>query len=107
MAVTEEGRDGGEAAGFVTGLSTDLAGQMQDFYYVIVSADGKGYWTQVASGEVYTTATEPVSAVADVTSLLSGDYTAWSTGPTPVPEPTSGLLIVLGMAGLMLRRRHA
>ena len=109
-AVTEEGRDGGEAAGFVTGLSADLAGQMQDFYFVIVNKDGTGYWTQAASGEIYTTATEPVSAVADVTELLaSTPATAWSTGPgpEPVPEPTSAMLLLLGVAGLALRRKQA
>ena len=35
----------------------------------------------------------------------------WATmsaaGPTPIPEPTSGFLMLLGMAGLALRRRRA
>ena len=31
--------------------------------------------------------------------------TAWSTAA--VPEPTSGLLILLGMAGLALKRKRA
>ena len=31
--------------------------------------------------------------------------TGWST--TSVPEPTSGLLLLLGMAGLALKRKHA
>ena len=38
----------------------------------------------------------------------SGDFStlpAWQ--PTAVPEPTSGLLMLLGMAGLALRRRRA
>ena len=37
-------------------------------------------------------------------------YSALSSGPTPpapIPEPTSGLLVVLGLAGLALRRRRA
>ena len=33
---------------------------------------------------------------------------AWTpVGGSPVPEPTSGLLMILGMAGLALRRRRA
>ena len=37
------------------------------------------------------------------------DYTANTTppGPGPIPEPTSGLLLLLGVAGLALRRRRA
>lgn len=36
----------------------------------------------------------------------AGGATAW-TSTAPVPEPTSGLLLLLGMAGLALRRKHA
>ena len=107
-AAIEEGRDGGEAFGTVYGFSDSDAGQMQNFYYVIVNKEGTGYWTQAASGEIYTIAAEPVSAVADVTELLaSTPATLWSTGPTPVPEPTSGLMLILGMAGLALKRKRA
>ena len=30
-----------------------------------------------------------------------------SSGPDPIPEPTSGLLLLLGMAGLALKRKRA
>ena len=40
--------------------------------------------------------------------LYTGDVSTWSTVSTAtVPEPTSGLLMLLGMAGLALRRRRA
>ena len=34
---------------------------------------------------------------------MSGDYLPWTTA---VPEPTSGLLLLLGLAGLALRRKR-
>ena len=46
---------------------------------------------------------------ANMSQFLLGNTSAaapaWSTGA--VPEPTSGLLVLLGMAGLALRRRRA
>ena len=39
--------------------------------------------------------------------LSSASWTAVGGGSSPVPEPTSGLLLVLGMAGLALRRKRA
>ena len=82
-------------------------------YAVIVSADGLGYYSVAGSGEVYTTATTPATATIDTSTALAGDYTPFKTepppGPTPggIPEPTSGLLLVLGGAMLALRRRRA
>ena len=40
-------------------------------------------------------------------SMASASWTAVSTGPKPIPEPTSGLLVLLGFAGLALRRKRA
>ena len=40
--------------------------------------------------------------------LYTGDVSTWSTVSTAtVPEPTSGLLMLLGMAGLALKRKRA
>ena len=86
------------------GISDDDQG-MQTVYAVIVSKDGKGYWTVEGSGEVYTTATSPVTAAIDAKTAITGAYTAWA-GADPTPEPTSGLLLLLGVAGLALRRKQ-
>ena len=37
----------------------------------------------------------------------AGYYTPGTPEPTPTPEPTSGLLMLVGLAGLALRRRRA
>lgn len=36
-----------------------------------------------------------------------GTITSWTSAASAVPEPTSGLLLLLGIAGLALRRKHA
>ena len=92
------------ATGMATGIDDGDAG-MKTVYAVVVSKDGKGYWTAETQGEVYTTALEPVEAKFDFKTIVAGAYTPWA-GSEPVPEPTSGLLLLLGVAGLALRRKQ-
>ena len=73
-----------------------------DLYYTATVTDGQGkQW-------VLTTDTEhdvfQVKSKGDL-SFNSGAPSTWSTAA--VPEPTSGLLLLLGVAGLALRRRRA
>ena len=104
--ILEEGFFGTSTEGAVNGIDNNLDGQTQNFTYVIVNGDKSGYWTQNSSAEIYTTSTSPVGSSEDAWTLVSGTAaTAWSTGPTPVPEPTSGLMLILGMAGLALKRK--
>lgn len=82
------------------------------FYYVIVSADKLSYAVSDiydGSSFVYDTSAEPpevAPSVAPVFAANSVSYTAFSGGGD-VPEPTSAMLLLLGMAGLALRRKVA
>ena len=103
------------AGGTVVGLEAAAPGEtkMQDFYYVIVSDDGKGYWASgKQSAQVYTTETTHTDSNVAASTFKTGSYTAWSTGggggggSGGVPEPTSGLLLLVGGAMLALRRKQ-
>ena len=83
------------------------------FYAVLVSADGKQWATTTAfaPGETYISAgQDPEKSTFEVAGF--GAFQDWKSGPGPgptpvIPEPTSGLLLLLGVAGLALRRRRA
>ena len=86
-----------------TTFSSDAftAGQSYDFFFVI--EDGKSTFTSVVKN---------VDAQADATANIAFGNMAtqtqnaanWTTAD--VPEPTSGLLLLLGVAGLALRRKQ-
>ena len=52
------------------------------------------------------TATSPTGLAKFVGGGASGTPVTWSE-PSAIPEPTTGLLVLLGVAGLALRRRRA
>ena len=64
------------------------------------------------SDSFYDPGTESTAAsFTDFSTVIGGDGVAWtatsSAPPEPIPEPTSGLLVLLGVAGLALKRKKA
>lgn len=90
------------------GLYDNTGKDVNGFYAILVSDNGANpKYSFYDVGEVTgTTATSPTTNLQvswDAGYLTQGGYTV--TGA--VPEPTSGLLILLGMAGLALKRKRA
>ena len=86
-------------------VDTLTVGTAYDFYFVLT--DGSLTFTSsVLTGK---TAAETGATLVNFGSMQSATQNPanWVGGGEPAPEPTSGLLMLLGMAGLALRRRRA
>ena len=103
--VTSGSGSRGAAAGTIDGVAD--GGKL--VFAIIDSsiADGNKYYVTTAytipDGATYTPPASGTATTFAVNLAGSGTFTATS----PVPEPTSGILMLLGMAGLALRRRRA
>ena len=98
----------GAAGSKITGLSAANNG---DYYALVVwdGTTGPGGYFGVAEGVIAGIVdTPPTDATAiPFDNLGFGGYMATDTATVAVPEPTSGLLMLIGFAGLALRRRRA
>ena len=103
--------DFGSRAILKLGLSSDLIKQTDPVtpvnYSVIITGtlkDGKNAeWTLTSDAIA---GTWNVPSLGDL-SLGTAIPAGWTVSGSAVPEPTSGLLMLLGMAGLALRRKRA
>ena len=77
-----------------------------DFYFVVFNN------SDATKAEQYVMASAPNLSYSSLDGKYKGSANfsgaSWSDVPAPViPEPTTGLLVLLGVAGLALRRRRA
>lgn len=79
-------------------------------YYAVVLA---AYHDATYNKDMYiattATATAGATGAGSAANIISnvGAAQGWQTATAPIPEPSSGILLILGMAGLALRRRRA
>ena len=101
------------SAGVVNGSfssETLVAGTAFDFYFTVEDSYGGKDWTYTSKT---VTVTGPATGSANIafgnqaTTSRAVVTTAGGNGWYAVPEPTSGLLMLLGMAGFALKRKRA
>ena len=108
-ATTGTGKNAGKIASATATSTSLIAGSTYNLAFLIFDKDGDDdyfYLSNVQQASAWQAATDysqDLAAVAtwDSTTYSSGTWTA------VVPEPTSGLLLLLGMAGLALKRKRA
>ena len=88
-------------------ISDDTLAGGTDYYSILVAK-----YTDASYGDMYMAAaasvTTPASGTKNISNIFGGAATSGGVRDwQPVPEPTSGLLLLLGMAGLALRRKLA
>ncbi len=100
---------GSASAGMTaTALSDDIitAGGTHDFYYVILNTNEDPN-TYYVSDKATLTGRAGNDSIVAANLVQRSNASVQAAGWTAVPEPTSGLLMLLGLAGLALKRKRA
>ena len=106
--LVDQGRENYGAVG--TAINASLT-KTTSFYYVIVSADSTKYAvSDLYPGSSYVYNNDNTSGTPETspaTASFAANTASYSSFSGSVPEPTSGLLMLVGLAGLALRRKRA
>ena len=97
----------GAISSSTTAFNVDATAEQDYTFYFVITTNyqGEDYTFTSPTKTVMAQATSTQSIAFGNMSTASQASGAWTTAA--VPEPTSGLLMLLGMAGLALRRRRA
>ena len=106
VAGTMKSDAAGTANGFTYNWTDVNVGDTYNFYLVFEDG-GKIFDSSVSTPSVVKSGVAYVSQTATVAFSNMGTSTQATGNWSAVPEPTSGLLMLLGMAGLALCRRRA
>lgn len=99
-----------DSAGTATGYTynwSDAVGNSTYQFYMVLEDGGKTFNSSTSDPAVIKSG---LAAATATTSVIFGNMQSATQNASnwqSVPEPTSGLLMLLGMAGLALRRRRA
>jgi len=93
----------GMGDGFYSALGSDTTGRT---YFIELLADS-GSVLAYSEGLSYASASSYLSSLTQFDPGASSLWTASTFTTAPIPEPTSGMMLLLGVAALALRRRRA
>ena len=88
--------------------SADKLTEGTTYNFAVLLISGDKYMVSASQAAVPSTADAPsIIALGNAADLI-GNNSTWASIPTEsIPEPTSGLLLLLGVAGLALKRKRA
>ena len=96
-------------AGAVSKTFSDdsLVGGSTYKFFMVIEDGGKTFTSTEKTVAAQATSTQNIAFGSMASATQNASNWASSGGGEPVPEPTSGLLMLLGAAGLALRRKRA